>query len=122
MVEHELAPQLPFGMFADVTYTTAGFDLAGASGIAPEAPGCSWGGFFQKFALPARLSSSGARDSLADVVVPRYGLYRRQEAGRQDVLLLGGVRPGGRQTPYRLPALPGLGRGDRPAAFRVRPR
>ncbi|MHB1777181.1 MAG: PP2C family protein-serine/threonine phosphatase [Acidimicrobiales bacterium] len=28
VVEHELAPQLPFGMFADVTYTTTGFDLA----------------------------------------------------------------------------------------------
>src|SRR6266571_2977968 len=54
---------------------------------------------------------------LLDLVVPRYDVHRRQEAGREDLLLPGRVRPGGGQAPDRLPALPGLCRGDRRPAL-----
>ena len=61
---------------------------------------------------------SEARESSATVVVPRCGLHRRQEAGRQDLLLPVRVRPGGGQAPDRLPALPRFRRGDRGAALK----
>src|ERR1039457_7710085 len=80
----------------------------------------AWRTFFQKAPSPARLSCSETRVWWQDMVVPRCGIHRREEAGREDLLLPGRARSGAGQGPDRLAALSGLGRGDRRSIVRGR--
>src|ERR1035441_5396072 len=104
-----------------VTNTSPDYgQLAGVPGIARWADPRVVETFFETTFWTVRCTWSGARDLSSNRVLPRYGIHRRKEAGRQDVLLPGGVGPCRRRATDRLPALPRLRRGGRDPPVRAR--